>query len=59
MNEMERERSDSAILHYGELESLLETFNILSDGDTMAALEESEADIREGRLADIDFSGND
>lgn len=54
MNEMERGRPDSAILHYGELESLIETFNILSDADTMAVLEESEADMREGRLVDLD-----
>ena len=42
------------ILPYDEYESLVETINILSDPDTMAALEESEADIREGRLVDLD-----
>lgn len=41
------------ILPYDEYESLVETINILSDPDTMAALEASEADMREGRLVDL------
>lgn len=44
----------AVILPYDEYESLVETLDILSDPDTMAVLEESEADIREGRLVDLD-----
>lgn len=43
----------AVILPYDEYESLVETINILSDSDTMAALEASEADMREGRLVDL------
>lgn len=47
-------RPKAVILPYDEYESLVETLNILSDPDTMAVLEESEADIRVGRLVDLD-----
>lgn len=49
----EHGRPKAVILPYDEYESLVETLNILSDPDTMAVLEESEADIREGRLVDL------
>lgn len=48
-------RPKAVILPYDEYESLVETLNILSDPDTMAVLEESAADIREGRLADLNL----
>ena len=50
----EHGRPEAVILPYDEYESLVETLNILSDPDTMAVLEESEADIRAGRLVDLD-----
>ena len=36
-----------------EHESLIETLNILSDSDTMAAIEEAEADLAAGHIVDL------
>ena len=48
------EQPKAVLLPYEEYESLVETISILFDPDTMATLEESAADIREGRLVDLD-----
>ena len=38
---------------HDEHESLIETLNILSDSDTMAAIEEAETDLAAGRIVDL------
>lgn len=54
------EQPKAVILPYEEYESLVETIGILSDPDAMAALEESAADIKAGRLVDLaDLDLND
>lgn len=47
-------RSAAVVLGYDEYESLLETLNILSDPETMAALDEAEADVAAGNLVELD-----
>ena len=46
-------RSVAVLVAFDEYEELVETLNILSDPDTMAALAEAEADIEEGRLREL------
>ena len=46
-------RSVAVLVAFDEYEELVETLNILSDPDTMAALAEAEADIDEGRLKEL------
>ena len=46
-------RPVAVLIAYDEYESLVETVNILSDPDTMAAVEEAESDIEAGRLVDL------
>ena len=46
-------RPIAVIVGADEYESLIETLNILSDADTVAALEEAEADLAEGRVSEI------
>jgi antitoxin YefM len=43
-------RPTAVLMGFDEYESLLESLNILSDDDTMAALAEADADIAEGRV---------
>jgi prevent-host-death family protein len=38
----------AVVLAFDEYESLLETLNILSDAETVAAIDEGEADLAEG-----------
>ena len=47
-------RPSAVVLGYDEYESLLETLNILSDPETMAALDEAEADLAAGNLVELD-----
>ena len=47
-------RPSAVILGHDEYESLLETLNILSDPETMAALDEAEADLAAGNLVELD-----
>lgn len=47
-------RPAAVVLGYDEYESLLETLNILSDPETMAALAEAEADLAAGNLVELD-----
>ncbi len=47
-------RPVAAIVPHDELEALLETLNILSDPETMAAIEQSEAEIAVNELVDLD-----
>lgn len=47
-------RPAAVVIGYEEYESLLETLNILSDDDTMAALTEAEADLAAGDLTPLD-----
>ena len=47
-------RPVAAIVPHDELEALIETLNILSDHETMDAIERSEAEIRAGHLIDLD-----
>ena len=47
-------RPSAVVLGYDEYESLLETLNILSDPETMAALAEAEADLAAGNLVELD-----
>ena len=47
-------RPAAVVIGYEEYESLLETLNILSDDDTMAALAEAEADLAAGDLTAFD-----
>ena len=44
----------AVLLAHEEYESLIETVNILSDGDTMAAIAESEAEFATGDFMRID-----
>ena len=44
-------RNVAVILAYDEYESLLESLNILSDNDTIEAIEEAEADASNGRVS--------
>ena len=44
----------AVLLAFDEYESLIETVNILSDDDTMAAIAESEADFAAGSYSRID-----
>ncbi len=46
-------RPVAVVAGYDEYERLLETLNILSDDDTMAALAEAERDVTEGRLTEF------
>ena len=46
-------RSAAALISHDEYESLVETVNILSDPDAMAAVAEAESDIKAGRLVDL------
>lgn len=45
-------RPVAIILDIEEYESMVETLNILSDDDTIAALTEAEADLQEGRVSE-------
>ena len=47
-------RPVAAIVPHDELEALIETLNILSDHETMDAIERSEVEIRAGDLIDLD-----
>ena len=47
-------RPTAVIVGHEEYESLIETLNILSDSDTMAAIEEAEADLAAGNLVPLD-----
>lgn len=47
-------RPMAVLLANDEYESLIETLNILSDSDAMAAIREAEADIASGDLIDLD-----
>ncbi len=47
-------RPSAVVVGYDEYESLIETLNILSDPETMAALDEAEADMVAGNLVDLD-----
>ena len=47
-------RPSAVVLGYDEYASLLETLNILSDPETMAALDEAEADLAAGNLVELD-----
>ena len=47
-------RPSAVIVGHDEYESMIETLNILSDPDTMAAIEEAEADIAAGALVELD-----
>ena len=47
-------RPAAVVIGYEVYESLLETLNILSDADTMAALAEAEADLAAGDLTTLD-----
>ena len=44
----------AVLLAFDEYESLIETVNILSDDDTMAAIAESEADFAAGNFSRFD-----
>ena len=46
-------RPVAVIIGHDEHEGLVETLNILSDPDTMAAVEEAESDIAAGRVISI------
>lgn len=46
-------RPAAVLIAHDEYEGLIETLNILSDPDAMAALEEAESDIEAGRLVDL------
>ena len=47
-------RPVAVLLAHDEYESLIETINILSDDETMAAIAESEADFAAGNFSRID-----
>lgn len=47
-------RPSAVIVGHDEYESMIETLNILSDPDTMAAIEEAEADLAAGALVELD-----
>lgn len=46
-------RPVAVLISHDEYEELVETLNILSDPDAMAALAEAESDIEAGRLVDL------
>ena len=46
-------RPAAALISHDEYEGLVETVNILSDPDAMAAVAEAESDIEAGRLVDL------
>ena len=46
-------RPAAVLVGYDEYEALLETLNILSDPETMAALAEAERDLAAGDLVDL------
>ena len=46
-------RPVAVILSHEEYESLIETLNVLSDPDTMAALAEAEEDLAAGRVTPL------
>ena len=46
-------RPVAVILSHEEYESLIETLNVLSDPDTMAALAEAEGDLAAGRVTPL------
>lgn len=47
-------RPVAAIVPHDELDALIETLNILSDAETMAAIARSEREIEAGDLVDLD-----
>ena len=47
------ERTAVALISHDEYEGFVETVNILSDPDAMAAVAEAESDIEAGRLVDL------
>ena len=47
-------RPSAVIVGHDEYESMIETLNILSDPETMAAIEEAEADLASGDLVELD-----
>ena len=47
-------RPVAVLLAHDEYESLIETVNVLSDDDTMAAIAESEADFASGHFSRMD-----
>ena len=47
-----RGRPVAVILAYDEYESMVETLNILSDDDAMAAIAEAEDDVSHGRVTE-------
>ena len=47
------EQPAAVLIGYEEYEALLETLNILSDPETMAALTEAERDLAAGDLVDL------
>jgi len=46
-------RPVAVILSHAEYESLIETLNVLSDADTMAALAEADEDVAAGRVTPL------
>lgn len=64
LDELEESGGDFTITRHGrpvavlvavdEYEALIETLNVLSDDDTMAALAEAEADVADGHVESID-----
>jgi prevent-host-death family protein len=47
-------RPAAVVLSSEEYEALVETLEVLEDDETLGALRESEADVREGRLYPVD-----
>lgn len=47
-------RPAAVIVGHEEYESMIETLNILSDRETMAAIAEAEADLAAGELVELD-----
>lgn len=47
-------RPAAVIVGHEEYESMIETLNILSDPETMAAIAEAEADLAAGELVELD-----
>lgn len=45
-------RPTAVIVSFADYEALIETLNILSDEDTMEALDEAAEDLAEGRIGD-------
>ena len=46
-------RPVAVLLAFDEYEALVETVNILSDSDTMDALDDADADVAAGRVSEI------